>query len=219
MLLQWRKFKGWSVLEYFLSNPESGIHIKGLARELDVSPQTSNSYLRLYENENILDSEPIGNLVQFRLNNRNPFVRELKRMYIQIRLHESSFIENFVQDNPGISHIFLYGAYASGDFLGNDDIDFLVISKNRKINHSAVKKTEKSLGKEFHVKTYTTGEWQELVNKDDELIKSVLSSHIMLYWTDEEILQIRNPINRLIDILPGNLGHVVTKMNYVCEEE
>ena len=188
MLYEWRKFKGWSVLEHFLSKPESRIHIKELARELGISPQTSNSYLRLYETEKILDSEPIGNLVRFRLNNNNSLVRELKRMYIQMRLHESRFIEDFVHDNPGISHIILYGAHASGDFSGKDGFDFLVISNKNKINDSAVKKTEKLLDKEINVKIYTIAEWQDSA-KDNEIIKSVLSSRIMLYGTDDFPMQ------------------------------
>lgn len=90
MLSEWRKFRGWAVLEFFLSQPSAQVHIKQLARELDISPQTANYYLRLYEAEGLLVSEPVGNLVRFRLDNSLPLARELKRSYACMLLHEST---------------------------------------------------------------------------------------------------------------------------------
>lgn len=181
MLSEFRKFRGWNVLEFFLSNPNTKIHINKLARELKIGPQTSNRYLRLYEAETLLDSESIGNVIQFYLNNRHPLVKELKRLYFNLLLHENNFINNLIQHNPSIINLLLYGSHASGEYSEKSDVDLLVISQNKEIDISAVKKLEKQLNKEVQVSVYTIGEWRKLTKKDDPFIKSVLSKHILLY--------------------------------------
>lgn len=181
MLSEWRKFKGWVVLEFFLSNPYTKVHIKKLARELNLSPQTSNRYMRLYEAEKLLESESIGNLIQFSLNNRHPLVKEWKRLYFNLVLHESNFLDNFVQRNPSIINILLYGSHANGEYSEKSDIDILVISQKKEIDLSAIKNLELHLNKEAQVTVYTIGEWRRLIKKDDHFVKSVLSKHILLY--------------------------------------
>ncbi len=181
MLFEWRMFKGWSILEFFLSHPNTKIHIKGLARTLNISPQTSNRYLRLYEAEKLLVSESIANVVRFYLNNQHPIVKELKRLYFNLLLHENNFIDNLTQHNPSIINLLLYGSHASGEYSEKSDIDLLVISRKKEIDISAVKKLEKELNKEVQVSIYTIGEWRKLTKKDDPFIKSVLSKHILLY--------------------------------------
>lgn len=99
MLSEWRKFKGWCVLEFFLSKPENKIHIKRLARELNISPQTSNRYLRLYEAEGLLRSETAGNVVQFYLNNEHPMVKDLKRLYLDMQMHEGKSTNEALQSD------------------------------------------------------------------------------------------------------------------------
>jgi DNA-binding transcriptional MerR regulator len=99
MLSEWRKFKGWCVLEFFLSKPESKIHIKRLARELNISPQTSNRYLRLYEAEGLLRSETAGNVVQFYLDNEHPLLKDLKRLYFDMRMREGKSMKEALQSD------------------------------------------------------------------------------------------------------------------------
>lgn len=181
MLSEWRKFKGWVILEFFLSNPYTKVHIKKLARELNLSPQTSNRYMRLYEAEKLLESESIGNLIQFSLNNRHPLVKEWKRLYFNLVLHESNFLDNFVQHNPSTINILLYGSHAAGEYSYKSDIDILVIAQNKKIDLSAVKNLEIQLNKEVQVSVYTIGEWRRLIKKEDPFVKSVLSKHILLF--------------------------------------
>lgn len=181
MLSEFRKFKGWDVLEFFLANPNTKIHINKLARELKIGPQTSIRYLRLYEAENILESESIGNVVQFSLSNEYPLVKELKRLYINLLLHDYNFVNNFTQSNPGIISLLLYGSHASGEYSEKSDIDLLVISQKKEIDITTVKQLEKQLNKEVQVSVYSIGEWRKLTKRDDPFVKSVLSKHILLY--------------------------------------
>lgn len=168
-------------MEFFLSNPNTRIYIKQLARTLNISPQTSNRYLRLYETEKLLESETIGNVVQFYLNNRHPLVKELKIFYFNMLLHESNFIDNLIQQNPDIINLLLYGSHASGEYSEKSDIDLLVISQKKEIDITTVKQLEKQLNKEVQVSVYSIGEWRKLTKKDDPFVKSVLSKHILLY--------------------------------------
>lgn len=177
MLNQWRKFKGWSVLEFFLKNNER-IHVKGLSRNLEISPRTAQTYLHLYEKNEILKKEKVGNIVLYSLN-ETPIVFELKRFYSVINF--LPLIDEFVEKNPEINVVALYGSHASGKDDIKSDIDFLVISQSKKLNLDHMKKLERSFGKEVKIQVFSIGEWKNLLNKNDSFALTVLKNHILLY--------------------------------------
>jgi len=109
MLPQWDKFKGWVVLEYFLRNPSKRIHIKGLARELKISPRTSEVYCKLYSDSGLLLKEKFANLSIFFLNKTHPLSRELKKTYILSQILEFKLADKLRASNPSIREISLEG--------------------------------------------------------------------------------------------------------------
>jgi len=177
MLDQWRKFKGWVVLEFFLKNDER-IHVKGLSKNLKISPRTAQIYLQLYEKNKILKKEKVGNIILYSFN-ENTMVFELKRFYFMVNF--LPLIDEFVEKNPEINIIALYGSHATGKDDRKSDIDLLVISQSKKLNLELVKKMENSFGKEVKIQIFSIGEWKNLLNKNDSFALSVLKNHILLY--------------------------------------
>jgi predicted nucleotidyltransferase len=177
MLNQWRKFRGWVVLEYFLKSNER-IHIKGLSKILKISPRTAQTYLRLYEKNKILRKENVGNITLYSLN-ENPVTFEFKKLYSVIRF--IPFIDEFVEKNPEINSVALYGSHAGGMDDRKSDIDILVISQSKKINLEPLKKIERNFEKEVKIQIFSIGEWKSLLNKSDPFALSVLKKHILLY--------------------------------------
>ena len=181
MLNEWKKFRGWIVLEFFLKNPYSIIHIKGLARELKVSPRTVEIYFREYEKSDLLIEERVANICQFFLNNDNPISQELKKIWFLLVLQETNFIDDFINKNPYISTLALYGGYSSGEFSEDSDIDLLIITQQRKLDLKSIQIIEKTFNKHVEVVALTIGKWREMVKKEDKFSLSVLKNNVVLF--------------------------------------
>ena len=131
---EWRKFRGWEVLEFFLRE-EGEIHVKGLANELKISPQTANYYLKFYKKAGVLKERKQGNLLLYSLLD-NVLTRQLKIFYmLDIVL---PFILKFAKENK-VTSLVLYGSHASGTYDKNSDIDLLIISQLKKLNLNEIK--------------------------------------------------------------------------------
>ncbi len=176
IIKEWKKFKGWIVIEYFLKTSKE-IHVKELARQLKISPQTANHYLKFYTKEKILKERKEGNLLLYSLAD-NCLTRQLKIFYILDILFE--FSRSFVKEN-NITSFILYGSHASGTYDENSDIDLLIISQQKKLNLNKVKALEKKMGKEVKIQVFSLGEWRNLKRKKDRFAQSVLLNHILLY--------------------------------------
>ena len=99
MLQEFRKFKGWVVLEFFLAHPNTKIHLKKLVRTLGISPRTALTYLRTLKKDKILREEKVGNMTIFSLNNELYPVKALKRAHFLLTLNELGFPDVFLKEN------------------------------------------------------------------------------------------------------------------------
>ena len=176
---EWRKFRGWKVLEFFLKTGEE-IHVKKLARELNVSPQTATYYLKFYKRAGILKERREANLLLYSFKD-NALTRQLKIFYVLDQIYP--FILRFASKN-NITSIVLYGSHASGTFDKNSDIDLLLISQKKSLNLSELKKLERKIGKEVKIQIFSLGEWRNLKRERDAFTKSVLSKYILLYGAE-----------------------------------
>jgi len=176
---EWRKFRGWLVLEFFLKTGKE-VHVKKLARELKISPQTASYYLKFYKKVGILKERKEGNLLLYSLAN-SPLIRYLKIFYILDVLHP--FVLNFFRENE-ITSLALYGSHASGVYDKNSDIDLLVISQQKSLKLDELKKLEREVGKEVRIQVFSIGEWRRLRRKKDKFALSVLKNYILLYGAE-----------------------------------
>ena len=176
---EWRKFKGWKILEYFL-NHSGEIHVKKLARILKISPYTASYYLKLYQKMGIFKKRKKGNLILYSLAD-NCVTRHLKIFYILDIIYP--FIKKFSAKNNVIS-VILYGSHASGTYDAKSDIDLIIISQRKDLDLSEIKKIERKTGKEVKIHVFTLGEWRRLKRKNDEFVKSVIFNHILVHGAE-----------------------------------
>ena len=179
----WGKFAGWKVLGRFLASPNSSIHIKGLSKELKVSPNTAQSYMNLYEKSGMLLSENVANSRQFRLNNDDFLAAEMKRLWMLMQLKEARFAEKMAEKNPSMSTLALFGAFAKGNYTEHSDIDILAISQS-KIDDAPVKELEKRLGKQADMTTMAPAKWREMAKSGNKFAVSVSKANILLWGSE-----------------------------------
>lgn len=179
LIEKWRKFRGWKVLEFFLKT-EKEIHVKKLARELKISPQTASYYLKFYKKVGILKERKEANLLLYSLLD-NVLTRQLKIFYILDQIYP--FILKFANKN-NLTSIALYGSHASGTYDKSSDIDLLIISQQKTLNLDELKNLERKIRKEVKIQVFSLGEWRNLKRKGNSFVESVLSKHILLYGAE-----------------------------------
>lgn len=177
VLIEFSKYRGLAILNYFLENPTTEIHIKELSRQLNVSSATSKHFCDLLNKNNVLLSEKKGNAIFFRLNNTDLYVVEMKKFYA-ITLLKSALYMGSIE---GIFNVVVYGSYSSGLYTETSDIDLLVISRSKIFDDSFIAEFQKILKREVNVTKLTLAKFSELRDDNDSFILEILKNNFPLY--------------------------------------
>jgi hypothetical protein len=90
--------------------------------------------------------------------------------------------EKFLEIDPNIISLALFGSYAEGSFDEKSDIDFMIVTDARKeILIKAAKRLEEELEKEVSLSVLKLSEWRAMAKKGDAFYKRVVENHILLY--------------------------------------
>ncbi len=163
------------MLSYFLENPRKKTYIKELSRELNISSSSSKHFCDLFEKENFLLSEKIGNVKSFFLRD-SIYTRELKKTHYLILFKEKGIEKIFENCYAGA----IYGSYSTGEFNENSDIDIIRIVKNKNLSKENITKFQKRVNKEIQVTDIPYIEWEKLKKEKDSFAKEVLMNHILI---------------------------------------
>jgi len=178
-------FKGygkWKVLTHFLENPNTGYHIKQLARILKASPASVSKAAKYLEKKDMLQMEEKGLAHIYRLNPENPIVPPLKKAYGISLVLSAKPAEKILETDPNTISLALIGSYADGSYDEHSDIDLLIITSSEKQKHlKAVEELEKTLGKKVSPSILRLSEWRSMAKKEDAFYKRTVENHILLY--------------------------------------
>ncbi len=177
MLFGWNKFKGWKVLEFFLSN-SSAIHVNGLARRLNIGVSTAQTYLVAYEKQGILEKEKKANLIVYRLRETALALELKKACVVSILL---PFVEKFSKENPFVTTLAVFGSHAKGAFDEKSDIDLVAISQEKKVCIDSLRELEEKTGKEAKIQVFSLQEWKQLVERKNSFALAILKNNILLF--------------------------------------
>ena len=182
MISEWNKFKGWSVLEFFLLNPNTKIHINGLARKLKSSPRTAQMFCVGYYEEGLLEKKEIGNNHQFFLNQKDSRVKTLKKFIGPYLVSDKLYLKPFLDKNKNILSVSIYGSFATGDYGDHSDLDILVITADEKKPDTAdLSKIELKLGRESAVTTIHMSKWRAMERKKEKFYLSIIKKSILIW--------------------------------------
>jgi len=183
MLQEFRKFKGWVVLEFFLTHPSTKIHLKKLVRTLRISPRTALTYLKTLKKDKILKEEKVGNMTIFSLNNELYLVKALKKAHFLLTLNELGFPDVFLAENTGVISFALYGSCADGNYDEKSDVDFLVI-KRGSMNKSMFRRVEERTKRDVLVTCMSPAEWRKRAEERDPFYLNIVRNHVLLHGAD-----------------------------------
>ncbi len=176
------KYMDLKVLGYFLLHPNASINVNELARTLKVSPTSVNNAAKLYHEKGYLAKEEKGLAHYYQLDRNNPVIISLKKAYGFDFILSACPREAFLNADPNILSLALYGSYASGTFAEDSDVDFLVVTPSKKDKAlDAIRELEDGLGKEVNASIFKLYEWRALADKKDAFYKNVIIDHVLLY--------------------------------------
>lgn len=176
MLETFRKFVGFTVLEYFLNHPTEKTYLKELAKKVQVSPRSIKIYCDLFEKEGIITREIRGNVHLFSLNNDLFIVREMKRAYTCFFLR-SLGIEDVAETPTSFA---IYGTYASGTYDERSDIDLLILSEEKDVKRDRITNIMKKINREIQLTVISPMIWEKMKQEKDPFVESILKKHVLI---------------------------------------
>ena len=176
MLKEFRKFVGYKILEYFLLNPTKKTYLNELAKTLEISPRSVKIYCDIFEKDDLIKREIIGNLHLFSTNNENFKIREFKRAFF-INLLGELDIQKVSDECVSIA---IYGSHASGNYDEKSDIDLLIIGDEKHINKSLIVKIMNAIDKEIQLNVISLITWEKMKKENDAFARSVIKNHVLI---------------------------------------
>lgn len=90
--------------------------------------------------------------------------------------------KTFINADPNIISLALYGSYADGSFDEKSDVDILAITTSKQeVLLPAIHNLEDKVGKEVNVTTFKLFEWRKMADQGDEVYNNLINLHILLY--------------------------------------
>jgi len=118
----------------------------------------------------------------YRLNLDNSVVEPLKKAYGIAFVLSSKPKEKFLEIDPNIITLAIFGSFAEGSFDEKSDIDFLIVTSARKeFFVQAAKRLEEEMDKEVSLSVLKLSEWRAMAKKGDAFYKRVVENHVLLH--------------------------------------
>lgn len=123
------------VLRFFIQRPTSRIYLEQLVKQLQLSKVSIIHALKIMHKAGLLEKEQVGRTILYSLNNAEPQVKELKRLFTLSKLSKT-----FRSLRGTGCEIYLYGSAARGENDEKSDIDVLVIADRKEVLHNFLAK-------------------------------------------------------------------------------
>lgn len=162
------------ILRTFFARPGLTHHVRELARQLGRSATMVGEELAGLERAGILTSERIGRARRYRVDEDSPFAAEIRSL-VQKTIGVEARVREALAGLAGVEEAFLFGSYARGSDRATSDLDLLVVgSMDQELLSERLSESERDLGRDINVVTYSTPELDRLVKRGDPFVRGVL---------------------------------------------
>ncbi len=152
------------VLKELFLNPTHKFHLRELARETNLNPNTISNITDKLQKKGLITKIKHKNILEISLDLENKKTLIKKRIFNLSQIYASGVID-FLVDEYSPSSITLIGSYSRGEDIETSDIDIVVISGKKKVVDMV--KFEKKLHRKIHLllpKTMSEEFFNNLIN-------------------------------------------------------
>lgn len=161
------------LLAYYFTNPAVRLHVRELAKRLNVDPSNLSKELKRLEQEGLFRSEVSGRQKYFQLNRNYPLFNEV-RSIVAKTLGAVPILTESLQRVEGIKEAYLYGSFAQNQQDVASDIDVLVIGEpNAETLAEVARKLERQLGREINYTVLTPKELRLRRARNDAFLDDI----------------------------------------------
>lgn len=170
---------GWIILELFFEEPTETFHLREVAKKVDVTPKTAKKHLTDLEEEGFVESKEDAVYLRYKATSNQKF-RDWKLLYNLRKVRDSGLIE-FLNEKFNFPLIILFGSASEGDDIEKSDLDIFVLAENKE--EVDLDNFEKEIGKEIQLIIRTEGEFEDMKEKNPELLNNILNGMVISgYW-------------------------------------
>jgi len=177
------------ILGLFSTDYHKAIHVRKIARNIQIDAKAVGIHLNRLEETNVLSSTLRGRNKEYQLNLSNHvtiFYLILAEAFASITYLENNFLIKKLMTEIADKidgTIILFGSFAKGEATEESDIDLFVISE-KKVDADSVNELGVLIGREINMKSTDKKQFLSGLMENDPLIKEVASSHIVIKGVD-----------------------------------
>ncbi|MBI4846794.1 MAG: nucleotidyltransferase domain-containing protein [Candidatus Omnitrophica bacterium] len=165
------------LLNYFFINPDEGLYVNELQRELNLDKRNLVKKIKELEKIGLLKSWTRGNLKFYSINKLYPLYNEYKNIILKTLGFESK-LKKVLLKVPGIKKAYLYGSYARNKMDVNSDIDLLVVGRQDIVLMQAeLNKLQKEIGREINAMSLDEREFRNSLKNKKSFVFGVLKDN------------------------------------------
>ena len=159
------------VLEFFLKNPITTIHLRELARRIDFSSAGCLKSLRLLVKKNFVEEHKTKAISNYKAKISSKFI-QLKKIYNIYSLYDSGLIDFLKEKYEFPEAIILFGSYSRGEDTEKSDIDIVIITSLKK--NLDISKFEEKLERKINIL-----ELKNLKKAEKEFINNLINGIVL----------------------------------------
>lgn len=164
-----------TIMSEFFEDPQKAFSIRELSRRIRINHTTVRQYLNKLLKEGLIKKRKETTFSTFTSNLSQKYLN-LKLYYNLEKLRKSEFID-FLKKEFDFPIIVLFGSYAKARDTKDSDIDICVITNIKK--EPQLKHYESLLNRKIGIHLYTKHEFQNLKQKNPELINSFANGMVL----------------------------------------
>ena len=161
-------------LKFFFENPYEKIHLRGFARKMKISLNTSQRFLNLFLEQKFVQESREVNLRYFKADMNSLSFKHLKIAFSLKELENSRLIDYLAEKFP---QVVLFGSAAKGTDDSNSDIDLVCIGTKKELD---LFEFNKKLKKEINVHFFSLAQWKKQKQENKSFYQEVISTGINL---------------------------------------
>lgn len=164
------------VLTYFFTNPHQELHLREIARILEIDPGNLSKEMEKIEAEKIFKTIKKGNLKIYSLNLKYPLYKEIKKI-IDKTIGIEKKLQEVLRKTTKIDVAFIYGSFAKEKEDRFSDIDLMIIGNpNEDILISGTSSIETNLKREINYNIFSSQEFRKGLEKKEVFLEEIIKN-------------------------------------------